>query len=64
MPRNIPPNIKIQAVEEYLSGKGSCQSIARKYGVGKALFKRWVIKYQALGKSALIRTGHNASYYK
>ncbi len=62
MPRNIPPNIKIQAVEEYLSGKGSCRSIARKYGVTKTPFKRWVTKYQVFGKSAFIRTGHNASY--
>ena len=62
MPRNILPDIKLQAVREYLSGRGSCQSIAKKYGVGKTTFGKWIAKYHAFGESAFIRTGHNSSY--
>lgn len=62
MPRNIPPDTKIQAVKEYLSGMGSCGSIAKKYGVGETPFRKWLAKYHTFGESAFIRTGHNASY--
>lgn len=62
MPRNIPPNIKIQAVKEYLSGKGGYKAIAKRYGVVENSFRKWLAKYYAFGESAFIRTGHNASY--
>lgn len=62
MPRGILPEIKLQAVKDYISGNGSYQSHADELGVNKSVFRRWVNKYKAAGESAFIRTGHNASY--
>lgn len=60
--RKVSPEEKLQAVYEYLEGKGSLKAIAQKYGVGYSPFRQWIQKYQAFGKSAFIKTGHNASY--
>ncbi|MBC2459258.1 MULTISPECIES: helix-turn-helix domain-containing protein [Clostridium] len=62
MSRNILPKEKLQAVKEYLDGKGSYDSIAKKYGVTSAPFRKWIAKYRTFGESAFIRTGHNACY--
>lgn len=62
MPRGILPEIKLQAVKDYISGNGSYQSHADELGVNESVFRRWVNKYKAAGESAFIRTGHNASY--
>jgi len=62
MPRNISSQVKLQAVKEYLEGKGSSYSVSEKYGVSRSTFKRWVAKYKALGDTAFIRTGHNNPY--
>lgn len=62
MPRGILPEVKLQAVKDYISGNGSCLSHASELGVSKTVFKRWVNKYKASGESAFIRTGHNQSY--
>lgn len=62
MPRGILPEIKLQAVKDYISGNGSNQSHADELGVSKTVFRRWVSKYNAAGESAFIKTGHNSSY--
>jgi transposase-like protein len=63
MPRKkILPSIKLQAVHEYLDGKGSMESLAAKYGVTYTPFRKWLAKYKAFGPDAFIRTGHNKSY--
>jgi transposase-like protein len=62
MSRDISAEEKLQSVKEYLSGKGSYQGIAKKYGVAKSSFMKWTAKYKAFGSSAFIKTGHNASY--
>lgn len=62
MPRNVPAELKLHAVKEYLDGKGSSNFVARKYGVNRASFCAWVRKYQALGDTAFIRSGHNNAY--
>lgn len=62
MGRNVSPEEKVEAVKEYLVGKGSCKSIAEKYGVAETPFRRWINKYLAFGESAFVRTGHNISY--
>lgn len=62
MSRNVSPKEKVQAVKEYLDGKGSYNSIAKKYGVTSQPFRKWIAKYRTFGESAFIRTGHNASY--
>ncbi|WP_346066102.1 hypothetical protein, partial [Lacrimispora amygdalina] len=35
IPRNVSPQNKLQAVSEYLAGKGSQKCIAKKYGCGE-----------------------------
>ncbi len=62
MPRGILPELKLQAVKDYISGNGSCLSHASELGVNKTIFTRWVNKYKAFGESAFLRTGHNQSY--
>lgn len=62
MSMKISAEEKQQAVKEYLSGKGSCEAIAKKYGVARSSFRKWIAKYKAFGESAFIKTGHNASY--
>jgi len=58
----ISPELKIQAVLEYMNGSGSYESIARKYGVTCTPFRKWIAKYKAQGEMAFIRTGKNAPY--
>lgn len=59
----ISPELKIQAVLEYMSGKGSYnKSIAHKYDATSALFRKWVAKYKFQGETAFINTGRNNSY--
>ena len=60
--RKILPAEKLQAVQEYLKGEGSLQTVAKKYGITNSPFRKWIAKYKAFGSDAFIRTGHNASY--
>ena len=60
--KKVSASEKLQAVQEYLDGKGSLNSIAKKYGVHCKSFKQWLIKYSAFGSNAFVRTGHNARY--
>lgn len=62
MPRGILPEVKLQAVKDYISGNGSYLSHASELGVNGTVFARWVNKYKAFGESAFIRTGHYRSY--
>ena len=62
MPRGILPEVKLQAVKDYVSGNGSYLSHASELGVNETVFIRWVNKYKAFGESAFIRTGHNLYY--
>lgn len=64
MPRNRSPEEKLQAVHEYLSGKGSIEIIAKKYGVSCKPFRKWIAKYKSHGDLAFIKTGRNQSYSK
>ncbi|MGN6713046.1 IS3 family transposase [Anaerocolumna jejuensis] len=64
MPRNRSSEEKLQAVKEYLSGKGSIEVIAEKYSVSSKPFRKWIAKYKSFGDAAFIRTGHNQSYSK
>ena len=61
MSMKISAEEKQQAVKEYLSGKGSCEAIAKKYGVARSSFRKWIAKYKAFGESAFIKTGNNVS---
>ncbi|TLG70250.1 transposase [Culicoidibacter larvae] len=41
---------KMQVVQEYLNGVGSCTFIANKYGIGRQLVNHWVRFYQVHGE--------------
>jgi transposase len=58
---------KIQAVEEYISGKESAVNIARRLNLGKGgddKIRLWVRKYKTNGPEALLSKGRNNSYTK
>jgi transposase len=44
---------KIEAVERYKRGRGSCESIAREYGVVASSLKEWIANYEAMGTTGL-----------
>lgn len=58
----VPFEQKLKAVDEYLSGRGSQETIAKKYGVGRTPFNFWVRNYKALGEKGLMESHTNASY--
>jgi transposase len=58
----ISPELKIQAVLEYMNGNGSYDSIARRYGVTSAPFRKWIAKYKARGEAAFFNNSKNNSY--
>ena len=43
--RTVSAENKLKAVHEYLSGKGSLEYIAKKYGVTYTPFRKWIAKY-------------------
>lgn len=53
---------KIEALEKYNRGEGSQESIAREYGVTKASFQQWIVKYETMGMSGLVTTNINNRY--
>ena len=55
---------KIQAVKQYLNGKGSYPSLANALGVNSSNVKRWVKAYKANGEDALKPQKYNQSYSK
>ena len=54
---------KINAVKEYLDGKGSMKTIAQRLGIAFQSFKQWVKNYEAMGIDAF-KTNHNKHYSK
>lgn len=62
IPRNVSPQDKLRAIDEYFTGKGSQESIAKKYDVDHKSLSAWINNYKAFGASAFIRTGHNLNY--
>ena len=53
---------RAQVSQEYLDGKGSFQSIANKYQIGKATLRKWVAAYQIHGIGAFTCSFSNVSY--
>ena len=58
----ISHEIKIQIVEDYLAGKISLQSTAKKLGVNRTAVDGWIRKYKAFGREGLINKRYNSSY--
>ena len=53
---------KIEAVEKYIRGEGSQESIAREYGIDQSSFQQWLANYEAMGPSGLVTTNTNKRY--
>ena len=62
--RKHTPEWMIARVEEYISGKGSCKSIARAYGIGYKTLRNWIYKYRELGTEAFAEMEGNKKYSK
>lgn len=60
--KQISPEEKVKAVKEYLDGKGTVASVAKKYGVTYKPFQRWIRNYQSMGEAAFSREGNRRSY--
>ena len=61
------PEQKVQACEDYLSGRKSAVEIARQLGMGKGGRTRvcnWSTRYKTYGSSVFEETHHNRSYSK
>ena len=54
----------LERVHEYLSGQGSCKSIAESNGISPYSLQSWVYKYKAHGEMAFIDTPGNKRYSK
>lgn len=55
----VSPEMKIRAVEEYLSRTESLNLTAKKYGVSRSTFQKWLLNYEVFGKEGLYpRTGN------
>lgn len=57
------PEIIVKAVNEYLKGNGSLETIARSLGVDKSSVRHWIANYESMGQDAFIRNG-NKHYSK
>ena len=60
--RNISPERLIEAIKEYIDGKGSFDTIAERYGISYETIRSGFIRYKKNGISAFIETEHNAVY--
>lgn len=65
----FPPEIKIHACEDFLSGKYTSAQVCEKYGItynekncSSTSLSEWVAKYRAVGPEAFTHFYHNKSY--
>ena len=65
----FPPEIKIHACEDFLSGKYTSAQVCEKYGItynekncSSTSLSEWVAKYRAVGSEAFTHFHHNKSY--
>lgn len=54
---------KICAIEEYLAGNSSMNSIAEQLGISRESFRQWIAKYESMGTEAFF-TAQNKHYSK
>jgi transposase len=56
---------KLSVVEDYLSGTGGFTSIGRRYGLDRALLRKWVAAYQIHGPASLEKKySHYSAQFK
>ena len=58
----IPPELKIQAVEDYLAIRKGSTEIIKELGIRRSTFQSWVRKYQMEGRSGLYPKKRFTSY--
>lgn len=58
----ISPEMKIRAVEEYLSGTESSNMTAKRFGVNRTTFEKWLLNYELFGKEGLYPRTKNQHY--
>ena len=58
------PEWMLARIEEYLSGQGSYETIARANGIDEKTLRRWVKKYRIHGAAAFVIRSGNAPYSK
>lgn len=56
------PEIKLQAVKKYLSGKGSLPTISQAVGIDPSTLEEWIMRYKSEGTSCFFTTGKNKAY--
>lgn len=61
--RRNNPESKIDAVNEYLKGNVSQETIARRLGVGQTTVRQWIANYESMGLEAF-RRNRNKRYTK
>lgn len=61
--RKADPEIIVNAVNTYLLGNDSQETIARRLGVDPSSVRRWIANYESMGQEAFIRNG-NKHYSK
>ena len=61
--RKTDPEIIVKAVNNYLLGNDSQETIARRLGVDPSSVRRWIANYESMGQEAFIRNG-NKHYSK
>ena len=58
----VSPEIKLQAVKNYLSGKESLSTISQTVGVDPSALDGWAMRYRAEGSSCFFSNGKNKAY--
>ena len=54
--------MKLRAVEGYLSGTESSNMTAKRFGVNRTTFEKWLLNYELFGKEGLYPRTKNQHY--
>lgn len=55
--RKIEPEVKVEAVQEFLDGRSYPSAIANRLGISLASFQMWVKNYKSMGADAFSHNG-------
>jgi len=56
--RKIEPEVKVEAVQEFLDGRSYPSAIANRLGISLASFQMWVKNYKSMGANAFSHNGY------
>ena len=56
--RKIEPEVKVEAVQEFLDGRSYPSAIANRLGISLASFQMWVKNYKSMGADAFSHNGY------